>query len=117
MDLMPPQAYILCYVGMEALMSRQADLKQEVRETAKRDALVRALEFGIAGALEYQGAELLGFSIRYDSFNCLMTIKAIVDGVHSVAFVGSDTMMNCILKADSEARRHSLHFRQDKYHT
>lgn len=98
-------------------MTRQHDLKLEVRETAKRDALVKALEYGLAGALESQGVGLLGFSIKYDTFNCLMTIKAVVGDVRSVAFVGSDTMINCILKADSEARRHTLHWRLDQYHT
>lgn len=97
-------------------MSRQLDLKKEERETAKRNALVKALEFGIAGALESQGIELRGLAIRYDDFNCLLTLKAVVQGETSVAFVGSDSMINCILKADSEARRHALRWRRDKYH-
>lgn len=97
-------------------MSRQLDLEAEVRETAKRDTLVKVLEYAFVGALEGQGIQLLGFSFKYDAFNCLMTIKAYVGETPSVAFVGSDTIINCILKAGSEARRAELHWRPDKYH-
>ena len=98
-------------------MSRQLDQKHELRETAKRDALVRALEFGLAGALENQGIELLGFAMRIEPFNCLMTLKADVQGKRSVCFVGSDTVMNCLLKADSMASSHALKWRADQYHS
>lgn len=97
-------------------MSRQLELKREQRTTAKHNALVKALEFGLVGALESQGIELLGLAIKYDPFNCLLTLKAIIDDDQVVAFVGSDTIVNCILKADSEARRNSLAWRPDKYH-
>jgi hypothetical protein len=97
-------------------MSRQLEQKQEQRETAKRDALFQALEHGLPGALAFQGIELLGFAIKYGDFDCLMTIKAYVGETRSVCFVGSDTMTNCILKADAEARRGALKWRKDKYH-
>lgn len=97
-------------------MSRQLDQKQELYETARRDALVKALEFGLVGSLEMQGIELMGIAIKYDAFNCLMTIKADVDGVRSVAFVGSDTLMNVILKADSMSRNCVLKWKVDQYH-
>lgn len=97
-------------------MSRQLDIKVEARETAKRDLLVKVLEFGLVGALEAQGIELLGFAFKYDAFNSLMTIKADIGGVRSVCFIGSDTLINCILKAHSEACRDTLTWRADKYH-
>ena len=97
-------------------MTRQLEIKEEERETAKRNALVKALDFGIVGALEAQGIELLGFAFKYDAFNALMTIKAEVGGVRSICFIGSDTVINCILKAFSEARRNELRWRADKYH-
>ena len=97
-------------------MSRQLDLKQEERETARRTALIKALEFGLPGALENQGISLLGFAVKYDAFHCLMTIKADVGGVRSVAFVGSDTIMNCFLRAQAEAQDNALQWRPDKYH-
>ena len=97
-------------------MSRQLDLKREERETARRDALVRSLEFGLVGALETQGIHLIGLAIKYETFDCLMTIKADVQGTRSVCFVGSDTLMNVILKADAMASNESLKWRPDKYH-
>ena len=98
-------------------MSRQLDIKAEQRETARRDALVKALEFGIVGGLESQGIELLGFAIKYDAFNCLLTIKAIVGNTQSVAFVGSDSIINCFLKAHSCAQQDALKWRADRYHS
>lgn len=97
-------------------MTRQTDLQKEVRETARRDLLVKLLEFRLVGALESQGITMLGFSIRYEDFDCLMTIRAEINGERVVAFVGSDTIMNCVLKAGSEANRTALKWRADKYH-
>lgn len=98
-------------------MTRQLEQETELREAAKRVALVRALDFGIVGALQAQGIELLGWAIKYDAFNCLLTIKAEIAGDRKVAFVGSDTIINCILKTESEALRGGLQWRADKYHT
>lgn len=96
-------------------MTRQADIKIEERETARRDQLVKVLEYGLVGALEAQGIELLGFAFKYDAFNCLMTIKAELGGTKNVAFIGSDSVINCFLKAYSEARNSRLRWRVDKY--
>jgi hypothetical protein len=101
---------------MEVFMSRQLDIKREQRETAKRDALVRALDYSLQGNLESQGIELVGWAVKYDAFNCLMTIKADIAGSRQIAFVGSDNIINCILKADGAARRNDLSWREDKYH-
>ncbi len=96
-------------------MSRQLDISVELRESKRQTALVKALEYGLVGALEFQGIILQGFAIRYDAFSCLMTIKAEVAGTQSVAFVGSDTIINCILKAQADATRQALQWRADKY--
>lgn len=97
-------------------MSRQLDIKREERTEKKHKALIRALEFGLVGALESQGMELHGFTLRYDPFNVLITLRADIDGVRSVAHVGSDTIVNCILKAEMEAGRHTLRWNKCKYH-
>lgn len=96
-------------------MSRQLDLEKEKRDTLRRTALVKALDFGIVGALESQGIELQGFAFKFDAFNCLMTIKAVIGGDHQVCFIGSDSMMNCILKAQVEASNNTLRWRPDKF--
>ena len=96
-------------------MSRQKDTHREEREKARRLALIKAVEFNLVDALHNQGATLLGFAIRYEEFSCLMTLKVDINGVKCVSFVGSDTIMNCILKADSEAAGNRLKWRADKY--
>lgn len=96
-------------------MSRQLDAEGEERERRRRDTLIMVLEYGLVGALQAQDIEMLGFAFKYDAFNSLMTVKAVVGGVKSVAFVGSDSVMNCFLKAYSEAQRHDLRWRPDKY--
>lgn len=98
-------------------MSRQLDIDREVRETKRRDELVKALEFGIVGGLEHVGIDLVGLSIRYDTFNCLLTLKAEINDKRYVSFVGSDTMINCILKAYGDSACGALKWREDRYHT
>jgi len=97
-------------------MSRQLDVKREEREDLRRVELVKCLEFGLVGSLKSQGIDLLGFAVKYDEFNVLLTLKVDINGTRSVAFVGSDTMINVLLKAQSEALRQGLSWRADKYH-
>ena len=97
-------------------MSRQLEFEVERRESKKRDALVKALEFGFVGALEAQGVTLLGLAFKFDGYDCLMTVKADVGGVRQVAFVGSDTIINCILKAEGAALNQGLRWRVDRFH-
>jgi hypothetical protein len=60
---------------------------------------------------------MVGFSIKYEAFDCLLTLKADVAGIRSVSFVSSDTLLNVLLKTDSMAANHSLKWRADQYHT
>lgn len=96
-------------------MSRQLDQIRETRETKRRDALVRALEFELPGSLENQGITLLGFALKYDAYECLMTIKADVGGVRHVAFIGAASPIDCILRAVQTAQNDRLRWREDKY--
>lgn len=97
-------------------MSRQLDEEREVRAAKRSAALMKALDYGIVGALQTQGIDLLGLSIRYDAFNCLLTIRADIGGVRSVCFVGSDSIANCYLKAESDASRDALKWRPDAFY-
>lgn len=97
-------------------MSRQTEQTSEEREKARRVALVKALEFGLVQALLNQGAELQGFSIRYDEFSCLITLRADFNEVRHVCFLYSDSMMNCIIRASSAASVNRLNWQPDKYH-
>jgi hypothetical protein len=97
-------------------MSRQLDAESEDRYRKRIEALVRALEGGIPEALSDHGAELLGLSLKYDAHNCLLTVRADRAGLHSVCFIGSDSIINCFLKLQSEASRDSLRWKADQYH-
>jgi len=96
-------------------MTRQLDQIRETRETKRRDALVRALEFELAGSLETQGTMLIGFNVKYDAYECLMTIKADLGGERKVAFVGAGSVIDCILKAVQAAQSDRLRWREDRY--
>lgn len=96
-------------------MSRQLEHAAEVKEANRNQAVVRALDYGFVGALEAQGIELLGFAFRYNAYDSLMTIKAVVGGQQQVCFVGSESLAGCILKAQSDARGDRLKWRPDKY--
>lgn len=97
-------------------MTRLLEQKREERQALRINALVKALEFGLVGALESQGVEFLGFSVKYNAFNCLMTLRADLGGKRHVAHVGSDSIINCILKAENDASHDALVWVKDKYH-
>lgn len=96
-------------------MTRQLEVQQEQREQLRRDTLVRALEFGIVGALANQGFTMRGLAIKYNELDCLLTLKAERDDKVYVSFVGSDSMINCLLKAERQALGNVLRWRRDKY--
>lgn len=100
---------------MEAVMSRQLDQRSEDRANKKATRLVKALDYGLVEGLESHGAELLGLAIKHDAQFCLLTVKAAVAGMKMVAFVGSDTIVNCFLKAERDAYNGELHWKVDKY--
>ena len=97
-------------------MTRQLDIEVEQRETSRRDTLIKALEYGIVGALQGQGIELSGLAFRYGEFSCFLTVKAVVDERGIVAFVASDTLMNCILRCQQEASHGTLKWSKDKWY-
>lgn len=96
-------------------MSRQLELVQEERQTKRRDALVRALEYELPGVLETQGIIFYGFSMNYDAYDCLMVLKAEFDNKRQVAFVGGGSPIDCILKAVTAAQHDRLRWQIDVY--
>lgn len=97
-------------------MTRHLDVDAENRIALRNSTLSKALEYGIPGTLESQGDQLKGIAIQYAPSSCRLVIKAVIDGVHSVAFVYSDTMENCVLKTDIECKHSRLQWGPDKYH-
>lgn len=96
-------------------MSRQLEQKQEDRNSARREALQKALDYQLAETLDLAGITLVGFAVKYDAWECLLTLKGDIAGVRSVSFVGSDTVMNAILKALSAAKYDRLRWKDDVY--
>lgn len=96
-------------------MSRQLDQVREQRETKRRDTLVKCLEYELPGVLEMQGITLIGFAVKFDAYECLMTIKADVGGERNVAFVGGSSIIDCILKSVQAAKAERLRWRKDVY--
>lgn len=97
-------------------MTRHLDAEAEENDAKKRDALVKALAYGIHDALEYYGADLRGISIKYDEYNILLTVRAERGGIRAVCFVGSDSMTNALLKLYSDASNDALFWKPDQYH-
>ncbi len=97
-------------------MSRQLDLKREERTAKRSAAVVRALEFGLVGALQTQGMELRGLSIIYEEFSCLLTLRVEINGARRVCHVAAGNIIDCFLRADSDAINRRLRFKKDKYH-
>lgn len=96
-------------------MTRQLEQVQEDRETRRRDAVIRALEYELPGSLESQGITLIGFAVKWDAYECLMTLKADIGGVRKVAFVGAGSPIDCILKAVQGAKATRLRWKKDIY--
>lgn len=96
-------------------MSRQLEQAGEDRTRRRQDAVVRALEFGIVKGLESQGAQLRGFSVRYSEWECLITVRARVEGAPCVTFVGSEDMIGCFVKLAREASNGGLRWKEDSF--
>lgn len=96
-------------------MSRQLEIIQEERATKRCAALTRALEYELPGILEMQGIVLSGFSMKYDAYESLMTIRAVIGGDSQKAFVGAGSPVDCILKAVQAAKAERLRWSKDKY--
>ncbi len=96
-------------------MSRTQELQREVKEEKRRVSLVKALEFELVGTLETQGIQMVGFAVKFDAWECLMTLKAEIGGKRQVAFVGADSVISCILKAVQAAQYDKLKWRVDVY--
>lgn len=96
-------------------MSRQLDQAQEERTARANKALVRAVDFELQSAVALTGGVLTGFAVKIDDWQTLVTLKALVNDVPSVAFVGADSLKGCLLKAVREARSDKLSWRADKW--
>ncbi len=97
-------------------MTRQLENEQEQKAISRALITTHELEYGLSETLQKQGNRLKGLAITYNPGGCRMVIKGVIEGVHSVAFVYSDSAVNCLLKASREARNSRLGWGVDSYH-
>jgi hypothetical protein len=62
-----------------------------------------------------QGIVLKGFSLKYDAYECLMTLRADIGGDAQKAFVGAGSPIDCILRAVQTAKADRLRWSKDRY--
>lgn len=96
-------------------MTRQLEVKQEERETKRRTALTRALDFGLVGALGVQGWAVRGFGLKYGELECILSIRVERDGKWFVSFVSADSLADCFIRADRLASGNLLRWKPDRY--
>lgn len=65
--------------------------------------------------LDVQGIQLQGFAVKWDAYDCLLTLKVDIGGVRNVGFIGGGSVVDCIIKAVSAARADRVRWRVDKY--
>lgn len=97
-------------------MTRHLDAQVEERQAKQDLALLKAVHFELQGTVAHNGYELLGFSVRLDEWETLITLRAMGEGERLVAFVGAETLAMAFTKAVREGKRDKLVWRVDKWH-
>lgn len=96
-------------------MSRQLEKLAEDRQALRSKRIILAVEFGLEEGVRLSGGVFLGFSIRCDGGEALMVLKAQIEGERQVSFIGAEDLGACLIKAEREARRGNLKWREDKW--
>lgn len=96
-------------------MTRQLEQGSEDRASRRFKQLGRSLDGGLVDAVARAGGILRGFSARLGPYETLITLRAEFPGGAMVAFVGSSSLIEALLKADRDARGDKLRWRPDQY--
>ena len=96
-------------------MTRQLEQVQEEKNSKRNNALLLALEGGLARDVARGGADLLGFSVKLNGGDCLIILRASLAGRQQISFVGATDFPEGLLKACREGRSDKLKWREDKY--
>lgn len=96
-------------------MSRQLEQADEQRNSRRHRAIVVAVEYGLFDAVERSGGVLQGFAFKNRGSDCLLVLKAVLAGKKQVAFVGSDDLAGCLIKAVKLGNSDKLRWRDDRY--
>jgi len=89
------------------------DSSNNLAKEAKR--VHRALDGGIDRALQDNGYELEGLSFKINPGDVLCTVRLSDHTGPLVSFVGSTSVVKCVLKLLNEARGGELRTREDRY--
>ena len=73
---------------------READIAQQKRATR----LLHALDGRLVAAIAKNGGELVGLTLKFTDWDCLMVLKAEFPGGRQVAFCGGESIVGCALK-------------------
>jgi hypothetical protein len=95
-------------------MSR-LDVLLDKRAKLEKEAALLALYGGLEDGVTHAGGVLVGLSIKFNGFDCLLTLKAEFPAGMMVGFVGGDDLPHVIRKAAAEAVRDKVKWRQDKW--
>jgi len=96
-------------------MSRQLEQDDEERVKRENKAILQAVHGGLDDAIRSQGGDLLGFSVKLNSGDCLITLRALFAEDSRISFVGSETLASCLRKVVREAHTGQLSWRPDRY--
>lgn len=96
-------------------MSRQLEQHQEETRKKRNAAIVQAVEYELAAAIERSGAVFAGFSCNYNPGEVLLVIKGDLGGRRQVAFVGAENMGSGLIKAVRLAQSDKLKWKDDKW--
>ena len=96
-------------------MSRQLEQVLEDRNAGRRKEIIIAVEYGLVQAVERSGAILTGFTFKDRGSDCILVLKAVLAGRSQVAFVGSDDLGGCLVKAVRLGNSDKLNWQADQY--
>lgn len=96
-------------------MSRQLEILLEERATARNASIIKAVEYELSGSVGHTGGTLVGLAIKFEDFECLLTLKATFEGKRMVAFIVADDFGTGLLRAVRAAYSNKLRWRADRY--
>lgn len=93
----------------------QVEKYAEAQFTKQKRAVFLAVFGGLASGVQRAGGELTGFSVKFNEHDTFMTLRADFPAGGMVAFVGSDDLAGCLVKAHREAKSDALRWKDDKW--
>lgn len=77
--------------------------------------MLHAVYGGLEKAVQANGGELHGFSVKLNGGDCLITLRAVFPEGGLITFVGAEDLPAALRKAVKEGHRDTLGWREDRY--